>query len=116
MSYVECCILAVPTGNKAAYLNHARRCAEIFKSHGVQALSENWGAEIPDGALTSLPKAVQLKPDETVVLSLMVWPDKASRDDGWTEIMDDPRMKAMGDMPFDGQRLIYGGFEPVLEA
>ena len=70
---------------------------------------ECWGDDVPEGKLTSMPMAVKREPDEIVVFSWVVWPDKAVRDKGMQAVMDDPQMPK--DMPFDGQRLIYGGFE-----
>jgi uncharacterized protein YbaA (DUF1428 family) len=77
---------------------------------------ETWGDDIPDGKLTSLPMAVKKAADETVVFSRVMWPDKATWDASWAQMMEDPRMKDMGDAPFDGKRVIFGGFETILEA
>ncbi len=114
MSYVDCMIAAVPTANKQIYLDHAVKAAEVFKKHGALKLVENWGDDIPDGELTSMPMAVQCKPDETVVCSWIVWPSKAVRNAGMQAVMTDPDMQ--GEMPFDGKRLIYGGFNTILES
>lgn len=116
MSYIDGFVAAVPNANKAVYIEHARKAAVVFKRHGAQKLVENWGTDVPEGEVTSLPMAVQCKPDETVVFSWVEWPSKAVRDEGMAKIMADPRMKPDANpMPFDGKRLIYGGFVPVLD-
>ena len=114
MSYIDGMIAAVPTANKDAYLDHARQAAELFKEFGATRIVETWGAEVPEGKLTDFPRSVQAKPDETVVFSWITWPDKAARDAGWGRLMQDARMHAM-QLPFDGQRMIYGGFDVVLD-
>lgn len=117
MSYVDGFVAAVPTANKQQYLQHAETSASLFKEYGALKVIENWGDDIPQGKLTSLPLAVKAKEDETVVLSWVVWPSKEVRDSGWQNIMNDPRMSAESNpMPFDGQRLIHGGFNTILEA
>jgi uncharacterized protein YbaA (DUF1428 family) len=115
MSYVDGMVAAVPTANKDAYLAHARVAAAIFREHGASQCFENWGDDIPEGEVTDFRRAVQANADETVVLSWITWPDKATRDAGWAKVMQDARMHAQ-QMPFDGKRMIYGGFEPLLEA
>jgi len=114
MTYVDCMIAAVPTANKQAYLDHAKMAGDIFKKHGALKLVEHWGDDIPEGEITSLPKAVQCKPDETVVFSWISWPSKQARDTGMQGVMSDPAMEE-APMPFDGKRLIYGGFDMILE-
>lgn len=115
MAYVEGTVTAVPDANKEAYIDFSKRSGAIFKDHGLQSLVECWADDVPDGEQTSFPMAVKLQPGESVVFSWMVWPDKATRDDGWRKIMDDPRMAEMGEMPFDGKRMIFGGFVPVVD-
>ena len=112
MTYVEGFVLAVPTANKEAYRKHAADAAPLFREFGVARMVECWGDDIPEGKLTSMPMAVQCQADETVVFSWVVWPSKAVRDAGWAAIMADPRTPK--DMPFDGKRLIHGGFVPLL--
>ncbi|ASJ76843.1 DUF1428 domain-containing protein [Granulosicoccus antarcticus] len=114
MTYVDCMIAAVPTANKQTYIDHARMAATVFKKHGALQLVENWGDDIPEGEVTSLPMAVKCKPDETVVCSWILWPSKEVRNAGMQAVMEDPDMA--GEMPFDGKRLIYGGFETILES
>lgn len=115
MTYIDGFVLAVPTAKKEAYRLHAEAAVPLFQRHGAIRMVENWGVDVPDGEVTSLPMAVKCKPDETVVFSWVIWPDKATRDKGWAEMPNDPEMSAMTEMPFDGKRMIFGGFEPLLE-
>ena len=116
MSYVSGFLLAVPTANKEAYRNMAEDTWAIFKDHGCLSTRENWGVDVADGKVTSFPMAVKKEDDETVVFSWMEWPDRKTADAAWEAMMKDPRMKEMGDMPFDGMRMMWGGFEPMFEA
>ncbi len=113
MEYIDGCVAAVPTANREAYIEHARKAAELFKEYGALRLVENWGNDVPEGKVTSFPMAVKCKPEETVVLSWIVWPSKAVRDQAWEKIMQDERMQE-NPMPFDGSRMIFGGFETIL--
>lgn len=115
MTYVDGFVLAVPTANREAYRAHAEGSIELFRRHGALQMVETWGVDVPDGEVTSLPMAVKLKPDETVVFSWVIWPDKATRDKAWAAMPDDPEMAAMTEMPFDGKRMIFGGFEPLMD-
>lgn len=114
MTYVDGFVAAVPTANKEAYRKHAESAWPLFKGYGALKMVENWGVDVPDGEVTSLPMAVKLKPDETVVFSWVIWPDKATRDEAWAKMSADMDAN-MGDMPFDGKRMIFGGFELLLE-
>ncbi len=116
MPYVDGYVLAVPTASKAAYRVHAETSLPLLREFGALALVECWGDDVPDGTLTSLPMAVKKQPDETVVFSWITWPDKATRDTAWAKMMEDPRMQAMGEPPFDRKRMIFGGFEVLLSA
>ena len=116
MSYVDCFVAAVPSVNKEKYLEHAKVAAELFKECGALEIVENWGDDVQDGDLTSLPMAVKAQEDETVVFSWTVWPSKEVRDAAWAAMMEDPRMSPENNpMPFDGKRLIYGGFNTILK-
>lgn len=115
MNYVDGFVIAVPTAKKADYLHHATVAAEVFKDLGAIEIVECWGDDVPEGKVTSFTMAVKRKDDETVVFSWITWPSKAVRDAGMKKFMDDPRMKDMKDMPFDGQRMIFGGFHAILE-
>lgn len=116
MSYIDGFIAAVPNANKQKYIDHAKLSSQVFKDHGALRITEAWGDDVPDGETTSLPMAVKCKEDETVVFSTVSWPSKEVRDTGWQAIMQDPRMSDNENpMPFDGKRLIYGGFDIILD-
>jgi len=115
MTYVDGFVAAVPTANKQAYIKHAETSAALFKEYGALSVIECWGDDLPDGKVNSLHTSVMRKDDETVVFSWVTWPDKAMRDAGWEQLMADPRMQSDANpMPFDGERLIYGGFEMIV--
>ena len=114
MSYVDGFLAAVPDDKKDAYLQHARFAADIFKEFGAERIVECWEDDVPDGKVTDFRRSVQRKDGESVVFSWVSWPDKATRDAGWARMMEDPRMATM-EMPFDGKRMIYGGFSPILD-
>lgn len=118
MNYVDGFVAAVPTANREAYRQHAEKAVSMFKENGALKVVECWGDDVPEGKLTSFHLAVQRKPEETVIFSWVVWPSKAVRDEAWKKMMsaDDPRMGPGNPMPFDGSRLIYGGFQMILEA
>lgn len=117
MTYVDGYLAAVPKANKDAYRKHAEIAAVVFKEHGALSIVECWGDDLPVGKVNSFHTAVLRKDDETVVFSWVTWKDKASRDEGWMKIMEDPRMAPdVNPMPFDGKRLIYGGFEMLMQA
>ena len=116
MSYVDGFVLAVPTDKKEAYIKHASEAADVFKEYGVISLVECWGDDVPDGELTSFPMAVKCEPNETVCFSWVTWPSKKVRDENMDKIMEDPRMHPDNNpMPFDGKRMIFGGFEVILD-
>ena len=116
MTYVDGFVLAVPTSNRDTFRKHAEMAAPIFKEHGAVKVVECWGDDVPDGKLTSFPMAVQKKDDETVVFSWIVWPSRQARDEGMKKVMADPRVQAnVNPMPFDGKRMIFGGFEVLVE-
>jgi uncharacterized protein YbaA (DUF1428 family) len=117
MSYVDGFVCAVPTSNREKYRAHAAGVALAFKEHGALSLVECWGDDVPDGKLTSFPMAVKCQPDETVVFSWVVWPSRQVRDEGMKNVMQDPRVDPRTNpMPFDGARLIFGGFEVIVDA
>lgn len=114
MSYVDGYVLAVPTANKEAYKQLAESVAPVFLDHGALKVVECWGDDVPEGKLTSFPMAVQCKEDETVVFSWIIWPSKEARDEGMKKAMADERMDG-SNMPFDGKRMIFGGFRVLVE-
>ncbi|MFC3032279.1 DUF1428 domain-containing protein [Pseudoalteromonas fenneropenaei] len=117
MSYVDGYVLAVKTAKKEDYRQMAEAVAVIFKENGALAVVETWGEDVPEGKLTSFPMAVKCEADETVVFSWVVWPTKQVRDDGMKASMADPRIANwdISTMPFDGKRMIFGGFETLVE-
>ncbi|MDW5498306.1 DUF1428 family protein [Pseudomonas lundensis] len=116
MKYVDGFVVAVPAANKEAYKKLAAAAAPLFKEFGATRIVECWGNDVPDGKLTDFRGAVKAEADEVVVFSWIEYPSKQVRDDANQKMMADPRMKALGDsMPFDGKRMIFGGFEPILD-
>lgn len=117
MAYVDGFLIPVPNRNKEAFLKMAHQFDPIFKEHGALSVVECWGDDVPAGVHTSFPMAVKLEPDETVVFSWIVWPDKATRDAGNAAFMADPRVAGFdhAENPFDGRRMIFGGFEMVVQ-
>ncbi len=114
--YVDGFVLPVMPDKKDAYLQMARKAEADFQKHGARRLVEAWGDDIPDGKQTDFRRAVQAKDGENVVFSWIEWPDKATRDAAWTKMMDDPEMKPdHANMPFDGMRMFWGGFDVVLD-
>lgn len=113
MSYFDGFVAAVPQANKDTYITHAQGAWDnMFKPAGALSMVETWADDVPDGKVTSFPMAVQCKDDEVVVFSWIEWPDKAARDAAWAKMMEDDG--DMDDMPFDGKRMIYGGFQPIV--
>lgn len=114
--YVDGFVAAVPSANKAAFIEHARAAAVVFKEHGALRVVECWGDDIPDGEVTSFPMAIKCKDDETVIFSWIEWPSRAVRDEGMPKVMQDPRLQMdVNPMPFDGKRAIFGGFESIID-
>ena len=124
MSYIDGFVLAVPTANKQKFIEHAKLGDSVFKELGAIRILECWADDVKDGKLTDFRRAVKATDDETVVFSWIEWPDKKTRDAAsakmseWMENPEkvDPRMDPKKNpMPFDGKRMIFGGFEPVVE-
>ena len=116
MTYFEGFVAAVPEANKKAYRKHASEAAPVFLEFGVTRHVEAWDSDVPEGKVTDFRKSVEAKPDEKVVFAWFEYPDKATRDAVNQKMMSDPRMQEMGkDMPFDGKRMIYGGFDAIVE-
>jgi uncharacterized protein YbaA (DUF1428 family) len=116
MSYVDGFVLAVPKQDIEAYKTMARTAGEIWKEYGALSFVECVGDDVPYGELTSFPRAVQAKDDEIVIFSWIVYESREQRDSINAKVMADPRLKdSMSNMPFDGKRMIYGGFNTLLE-
>jgi uncharacterized protein YbaA (DUF1428 family) len=114
MTYVDGFLLAVPAANKDRYLKSASDAAPMFKEFGVRRHVETWADDVPDGKVTDFKRAVKAKPDEVVVFSWFEYPDRATRDAANQKVRSDPRMEKM-DMPFDGKRMIFGGFTSIVD-
>ena len=116
MKYVDGFVAAVPTANKETYRKHAEEAGRVFRDYGALALVECWGEDVPEGKVTSFPMAVQCRDDETVCFSWVLWPSKEVRDAGMPRVMADPRVQPeVNPMPFDATRIIYGGFEMLVD-
>lgn len=112
--YVDAFIAPVPRQGREDFIAFAKACDPVFMEHGAVWIMECLGRDLPKGKLTDFRRAVQARPDEDVLFSVVQWSDRAARDDGNGKIMTDPRLAAH-EMPFDGRRLIFGGFVPVVE-
>jgi uncharacterized protein YbaA (DUF1428 family) len=120
--YVDGFVIAVPAANRQGFLDHANKIDPLFLDLGATRVVECWEEDVPDGKLTDFRRAVQAGPDERIVFAWVEWPSKPVRDAGMAEM--DRRMQAGGDpamdparnpMPFDGKRMIFGGFETVID-
>ncbi len=120
MSYIDGFVMAVPTANKQKFIEHANSIDTIFTELGATRVVECWADDVPDGEVTDFGKAVQATAEESVVFSWVEWPDKETRDAAMKTMMSDDFKDERMDMeknpmPFDGTRLIFGGFEPIVE-
>lgn len=116
MTYVEGFLTPVPTANKAEYIKHAHSAIDLFKGLGATRFVEAWGDDVPDGKVNDLKQSVALKDDETVLFSWLEYPDKATRDAANETMMSDPSaLEGMKDMPFDGSRMIFAGFDAIVD-
>jgi uncharacterized protein YbaA (DUF1428 family) len=115
MTYVQGFVAAVPAANKDAYIKHATEALPLFKEFGATRMVETWGDDVPDGKVTDFKRAVKAKDDEVVLFSWIEYPDKATYDAAGEKMMSDPRFEQMPEMPFDGQRMIWAGFDPMLD-
>lgn len=113
--FVDGFVCAVPEANKDIYRKLAQEASQIFKEYGALSVVECWESDVPDGKFTSFPMAVKREPGEAIVFAWIVWPSKEVRDHGHELAMKDPRMDAKTDpRPFDGKRMIYGGFDLII--
>lgn len=114
MAYVDGFLIPVATGRKEDYAAHERQWWPWFRDHGATGLMVCWGDDVPEGEVTDFRRAVDLHADETVVFAWMTWPDKATRDKAFQAMMEDGGIGSV-EMPFDGKRMVYGGFSPIVE-
>lgn len=115
MTYIDGFVAAVPAENKQAFLEHARLTGPVFKKYGALRVVDNWGVDVPDGEVTSFPMAAKAEPGEVIVFSWIEWPSKQARDQGMEQCMADPVFTSDQPVPFDGKRMLIGGFETILE-
>lgn len=115
MNYVSGFLAAVSTDRKEEYTAFAARMVSYFKDQGAIRVVEAWGDDVPDGEVTSFPMAVKKQDTESVVFSWIEWPSKDIADAAMEKMQTDPALAEMGDMPFDGQRMIFGGFQMIVD-
>ena len=113
LGYVDGFVTPVSPGRRSAYVAMAEEAGGKFVELGALRSCESWADDVPDGKVTDFKRAVKVEGDEDVVFSWVEWPDKATRDAGWAKMMADETMQP-DDMPFDGKRMFWGGFEPVV--
>ena len=113
--YTDGFVVPVPEGKRDAYQALAAKMAKVFREHGATRVIEAYGTDVPKGEVTDFYRAVKAEEGEGVVFSFIEWPDKATRDAAWAKIMSDESLKPEGDMPFSGQRMFWGGFEPIFD-
>ncbi len=114
MEYIDGFVAAVHNDKKEEYIRFSKEAAAVFMDHGAIRVVECWGDDVPEGELTSFPKAVQCKDDETVVFSWVAWPSREARDKGNEQVMADSRLQSADQPPFDGKRIIFGGFQMIV--
>jgi uncharacterized protein YbaA (DUF1428 family) len=115
MAYIDGFVIPVPPGKKEAYREMAAKAAPIFQQYGALQIIEAWEDDVPNGKVTDFRRAVQAREGEGIVFSWIIWPSRAARDEGNKKVMADPRLQPSGEMPFDMQRMIFGGFTPIVE-
>jgi uncharacterized protein YbaA (DUF1428 family) len=115
MSYIDGFVIPVPSGNKEAFRTMAEQVAPMFIEHGAERVIECWGDDVPHGEHTDFYGAVKAGEDETIVFAWVVWPSREARDAGAARINADPAMRPEGEMPFDGKRMIFGGFQTIVD-
>ena len=116
MNYVDGFICAVSNDKKDAYTEHAKKFGRLFKEYGALTVVDCWGDDVPEGKLTSFTMAVKREDNESVIFSWITWPSKAVRDEAWKKLMADERMTQADSPPFDGKRMIYGGFQMIAQS
>ena len=120
MTYIDGFVIACPKANRQAFIDHAKVTDAMFIEMGALRIVECWGDDVPEGKTTDFRRAVKAEAGEDVLFSWIEWPDKATRDAAFAKMMDpanpDPRMDPeKNPVPFDGKRMIFGGFTPVVE-
>lgn len=115
MTYMMAYAAPVALDQKEAYFAHAARMAKVFKAHGALRVTECWGEDIDPGQVTSFPRAVELRDGEAIAFGWQEWPDKATAEAGMDAAMQDPGMGDLRDVPMDGARMIFAGFETLID-
>jgi len=116
MTYIDGFVIPVPPGKKEAYREMAAKAALVFQEFGALEIVEAWEDDVPEGKVTDFRRAVKAQEGESIVFSWIVWPSREARDEGNKKVMADPRMHPTGgDVPFDMQRMIFGGFKPIVQ-
>ena len=113
--YTDGFVVPVPEGKTDAYRELASKMAKVFRQHGAIRVLEAMSDDVPKGEVTDFYRAVKAEDGEKIVFSFIEWPDKGTRDQAWKKIMADETMKPEGEMPFAGQRMFWGGFEPIVD-
>ena len=114
LPYIDGFVCAVASDQRDAYTAYAQKFGAIFKQYGALAVVDAWGDDVPEGKLTSFPMAVKREPNETVAFGWVTWASRAARDEAWAKMQSDPRFDPSTNvMPFDGKRMIFGGFQIV---
>ncbi|MDB5970848.1 MAG: signal recognition particle [Hydrocarboniphaga sp.] len=117
MAYVDGFVVPVPKANLAAYRRLARKAGKIWREYGALEYREWIADDVLPGKLTSFPQSVKLKPDEVVIFSYIIYKSRSDRDRINAKVMSDPRLAGMGpqNAPFDGKRMFWGGFKPLVQ-
>src|SRR5690606_29324263 len=113
MAYIDVIVAAVRAAKLEAYRERAHAAARSVRALGATRIVECWGDDVPAGKVTDFARAVKAEEDEVVVFAWIEYPSKAVRDAVHQKMMSDPRMESLGQMPFDGKRMIFGGFSPI---
>jgi uncharacterized protein YbaA (DUF1428 family) len=114
--YTDGFVVPVPEANREAYRDMAAKMAKVFQEHGANRIVEAIADDVSHGKVTDFYRAVKAEDGETIVFSFIEWPDKQARDAAWAKIMTDESMKPDGEMPFNGQRMFWGGFDPIVDS
>jgi uncharacterized protein YbaA (DUF1428 family) len=114
--YIDGFVVPVPEGKRDAYRELASKMAKVFRQHGASRVIEAFSDDVSHGKVTDFYRAVKAEDGEGVVFSFIEWPDKATRDEAWKAIMADESLKPQGEMPFDGKRMFWGGFDKIIDS
>jgi len=114
-AYTDGFVVPVPEDKRDAYQQLAAKMAKVFRQHGASRVVEAFSSDVPKGEVTDFYRAVKAEDGEGIVFSFIEWPDKATRDEAWGKIMSDESLKPEGDMPFDGKRMFWGGFDKIVD-